>query len=431
MLTIRGLRETELLIERGAGVCYIAAAIVGSAVVGAAAGRNRGGGTTTTTTTPPPPTEAQLEAERLRLAELRRQNDIAEALLPNQLALIEQQRQILDYQLRNRGRTDAIQDQELELRRLQIDQQIRDAAMQEQLAPEQIAFLRNSNALALEQISATRELTGFQREQNKYILERLKDEQARLNARNLAYSPEEEAKAAAEEARRATRMGALSEEFALIQLEAAKRGDKPTEEQLANINESIDSAQALGESDINDFLKDTLRTITEETAQAAGLRATDAPVVRLSERAGEEAARAQGDLTSKLAETRAQARLNYPLAANKLTSDIASSGGALAAGAANFTSRLREQAATNRGLAFSLPGSAGFVMPQSGPAANIGFMNPGGLQTNPNAFNYRFDNWGPTTQTSTRPTTIGEYGQFASGVGGFISDYNRLGSRGS
>lgn len=380
---------------------------------------------TTVTNTPAPPTPEMLEADRLRLAELRRQNDIAEQMLPGQLDLIRAQRELIQYQLDHRDEMDEIQNQELELRRIQIQAAIQDAAMQEELRPEQLAYLRNQNALATEQAAAMRETTAFQREQNGYILDQLRDQSERIRARNAALPPEEEAAAAAEEFRRAQRMGGMSEEFARIQLEAAKRGSKPTDEQLANINEAMDAAQAQGESDISRYLKETLRTINEETAQAAGLRATDTPVVRLSERAGEEAARAQGDLTSKISENRALARLNYPLAESRFVADTAARGQELAAGAANFNNELRANAATNRALAFNLPGSSSFVMPQQAPTPSLNFMNPAAVTTNPNAWS--FQPYNPnSSSTTTRNTasfmgSLGSIGQTASGIGSMLA----------
>ena len=424
MITLKGLGGISALLANFAGVRYVAAAIVGSAAIGAAASSRNRNGTTTVVNQPPPQTDAEAEAERLRLAELRRQNQIAEQLLPGQLALIDQQRRLIDFQIANQGAMDEYQRQQLRLAQLQIDQQIADAAMQQELRPQQLEFLHNQNQLAIQQIASLTETTAAQREQNKYILDEMRDRARRLEARNAAYSPEEEAQAAAEEARRAARMSALSEEAANIQLENLKRGNKPTDEQLANINESIDAAQAYGESDIKRFLLETTRQINEETAQAAGLRATDAPVVRLSERAGEEAARAQGQLTNKLAETRATARLNYPLAANKLESDIAGSVQSLAQGASQFQQELRLSAANNRTQAFALPASVGFAMPQSGPAANLSFMNPGSASYNPGAFNANFSRGGGTqTTTSTSPLNLG---QIAGGVGSLMTGYSRL-----
>lgn len=384
----------------------------------------------TVTNTPAPPTPEMIEADRLRLQELRRQNDIAEQMLPGQIDLIRMQREQLQYQIDHRDEMDEIQNQEMELRRLQIQAAIQDAAMQEELRPEQLAYLRNQNSLAIENVAAMRETTSFQREQNRYVLEQLRDQSERIRARNAALPPEEEAAAAAEEFRRAQRMGGMSEEFAKIQLEAAKRGSKPTDEQLANINEAMDAAQAQGESDISRYLKETLRTINEETAQAAGLRSTDTPMLRLSERAGEEAARAQGDLTSKISENRALARLNYPLAESRFVADTAARGQDLAAGAANFNNELRLNAANNRALAFSLPGSSSFVMPQQAPTPSLGFMNPMPLTTNPNAWN--FQPYNPNSSSSTTRGTasflgsLGGIGQTASGIGSMMSGYNRL-----
>ncbi len=275
-------------------------------------GGGASGGQTNTTVvnTPAPRSPEEIEADRLRLEEMRRQNTIAEALLPNQQALIAQQGKLIQYQLDHQGDLDALNTQQLKLAQLQIDQSIRDAAMQEQLAPMQLAFLQNQNALALKQIQSMSDTMDFNNENNKYILEQNRDAAARLAARAKAYSPEEEAAAAAEEARRQSRMGAISEQAAQLQLDALKRNGAPTDEQAAFLNSAYDSAQARGESDITDYLQKTLRQINEETAQASGMRPGDTPTLRLSERAGEEAARAHGNLTESIAGGRAKAMVD-------------------------------------------------------------------------------------------------------------------------
>jgi hypothetical protein len=382
-----------------------------------------GPSTTTVVNTPPPRTAEEIEADRIRLEELRRQNDLAAALLPGQQQLIDYQNQLLQNQIANLPNLTAMQNQEMDLRRLQIQSEIENQAMMNELRPEQLKFLQAQNQMAMQQMQFASESQGFQREQNKYIMAEYQDRAKRLQARNAAYSPEEEANAAAEEARRATRMSALSEEAANIQLENLKRGNKPTEEQLTNINEAYDAAQAQGESDINKYLKDTLRTVQEETAQAAGLRATDAPVVRLSERAGEEAARAQGDLTSKVTQGRAQARLDYPLAVSKLTSDQAATTQNLAQGASEFQQQLAAQAASNRTQAFNMPSSIGFAMPQGGNPADVSWTNPGASgfsNGNPNSFNFNFNRGGGTSST-TGPGAPTNWGSTLGGLGSLIS----------
>lgn len=389
----------------------------------------KGGGSTTVVNTPAPQTPAQLEADRLRLLEMQRQNSLAEAMLPGQLGLIEQQRLILQYQLDHQGDLDAIHSEQLHLAQLQVQEQINNAAMQQELRPQQLQFLQNQNALSLQQIDSLRQTTTFQNEANRYILEGLQDQSRRLAARNAAYSPAEEAQAAAEEARRATRMSAMSEQAANIQLENLKRGTKPTDEQLANINEAYDATQARGESDINRYLTQTLRTINEEQSQASGLRPTDTPVVRLSERAGEEAARAQGNLTESVAGGRAMARLNYPLAASQLTGNQAATLQTISGNAANFQDQLRLAAASNRTQTFNMPGSVGFAMPQQSPTPSLNFMNPGGMTTNPGAFGMQIGvpQGGTTTTNQQVPwwTALGQgaqaIGSVANGIGSVMS----------
>lgn len=419
-------REIEVMFEPKS-VCHVAAAIIGSAVVGAVAS-NHGGGSTTVTNTPAPQTAAQQEADQLRLAEMRRQNDIAEALLPNQQALIAQQRQLIQYQMDHSHDLDAYQASQLKLANLQIDNQIRDAAMQEQLRPMQLQFLQNQNALALKQIQSMSDTMDFNNENNKYILEQNRDAAARLAARQKAYSPEEEANAAAEEARRQSRLGAMSEQAAQIQLDALKRNGAPTDEQAAFLNTAYDAAQKTGESDITRYLQQTLRQMDEETAQATGMRATDTPIVRLSERAGEEAARAQGDLATDIAGKRATAMVNAGMGLQQLTTaGAANLQGIINSGTASYDAVLQARANANRNAAFVSPQSVGFATPAAAPAPNLSFMNPGSVGTNPGSFGLNIGVPQGGRTTTTTPFGLAQAGQLASGIGSFMSGYSRMG----
>ena len=392
---------------------------------------SRGGGSSSTTVvnTPAPRSAEEVQADQLRLAEMQRQNDLAEALLPNQRALIEQQRALIDYQMKNQGKLDEYQDSQLKLAQLQIQASIRDQAMQEQLAPMQLQFLQSQNQLAIQQIESTKQTMAFNDENNKYILENARDAHNRLVARQKAYSPEEEANAAAEEARRASRMGALSEEAANIQLEALKRNGKPTDEQAAFLNQAYDAAQKTGESDISRYLQQTLRTINEETAQAAGLRSTDSPTLRLSERAGEEAARAQGDLATDIAGKKAAAMVSAGMGLQQLQGAGAANLQSLAGTQAQaYNQVLAAQAANNRNVAFNMPQPTGFAMPQAGGNANISFMNPAGqVQLNPNSLGLQvgISHQGGTKQTNGRTSQWGvnlaDAGKVASGIGSMMA----------
>lgn len=206
---------------------------------------------------------------------------------------------------------------------------------------------------------------------------------------------------------RSDRQAEIAAEISELQLADIKRGGAATPEQLALIGEATAAAQATGEADIERFRTDTLRAINEEVASASGLRPTDTPIVRLSERAGEESARQQGQLTSRLAETNAMARLNFPLAQSKLTADIGATQQSLGLAASQFQEQLNERARENRFRLFASPTSLG------AGGSSLGFGSPG------------------VSQTVGGGLTIGEVGQLAGGVGGLISAFGATAGTGT
>ena len=203
----------------------------------------------------------------------------------------------------------------------------------------------------------------------------------------------------------------INMELAQANLEAVKRGGAATPEQITAINAATAAAQQTGEADIERFRTATLRQINEEVASASGLRPGDTPILRLSERAGEESARQQGMLTSKLAETNATARLNYPLASQKLISDISSNQQSLAQAASDFTAQLNMRAQDNRYRLF-----AGGAAP---PASSVGFGQ--------SLANQRFASASRTTETDGG-LSLGSIGQAAGGIGGLMSAWGKMGS---
>jgi hypothetical protein len=428
MLRFMGIREMLSLLEEIVGVRYVAAAIVGSAVVGAvASGSHGGGGSTTVVSQPPAMTPEMQEQQRLQLAEMQRQNTIAAALLPGQQANIQLQNQLIQYQLDHAGDLDSLHQQQLALAVAQLHNQQTQEAMTEQLQPLQLQAMRDQSALYQQQIHALGIQTDQQTQANQYILAGLRSNADRMAAYDRLYTPEQQAQDAATQAQRTTRMSALSEEAANIQLENLRRGTKPTDEQLADINEAYDASQQMGEQNISHYLTQTLRQINEETSQASGLRPTDTPVVRLSERAGEAAAMQQGQLTSSIAQGRATARLNYPLAASQLAGQQASTLESLTAGSTNYQDSLAANAAANRNQAFGAAPGVGFAMPQGTPAQNLGFMTPQPIGNNPNAFNVNLYNPNAGTQTTTPPWYAGlqGFGQLATGLGNAYAAYTQ------
>lgn len=232
----------------------------------------------------------------------------------------------------------------------------------------------------------------------------LEQMQARQATLDQSFTPEQEAEYLRQERERNSRISAGLEELNTLQLEAIKRGGRATPEQLAIINEATAAAQKTGEADIERFRTATLRQINEEVASASGLRPTDTPVVRLSERAGEEAARQHGILTSRLAETNATARLNYPLAQQKLVSDITATQEGVARSAAEFNAELNRRAQENRNRLFASPSNF-----NSGGSGAAGF-----------ASSLAAERLGSATTTTNAGLGLAGLGKLAGGVGGLL-----------
>lgn len=404
------------------------------------------GSSTTVQNSTPPKTAEELEADRLVLGELRRQNDLALELFPLQRQQIEQQGLLLQYQIDNLPNLTALQNQALELQRIELQRAIGAEARAAGMDEAQFNLLNSQLELTRQQVESNASLLGPQRDLMLLQLatgrEELdgrrainEDERTRLAALRAVITPEDEATRALENFQREGRFGAAQERLLQIQIEAAERGGRPTPEQLDAINRATAASQQQGESDINRYLQQTLRTINEETAQAAGLRSTDTPVVRLSERAGEEAARQQGQLTAGLAQTRAQAELDYPLAAGNLANQTASQASSIANAGLNFGAQLSQRAAENRlrlgqapqGIptSFSTPS---FGAPNTGGSPNLSFMNPVNLSgSNVGGLGLSFggslanDRYRNSTQTTEGPADLRGIGSLIGGIGSAAS----------
>ena len=230
------------------------------------------------------------------------------------------------------------------------------------------------------------------------------DYQATQKARTAAgITPDQIAADEVENIARNKRLGKVSEELANLQLEAVRNAGKPTAEQISSIDAATGAAQKTGEADIERFRTATLRQINEEVASASGLRPGDTPILRLSERAGEESARQQGILTSKMAETNATARLNFPLASATLTSNIAGQQQSLAEASRQFSESLSMRAQDNR---FRL-----FQGGQAPPISPVGFGASLAGERSRNA---------TTTSSTENALSLGQIGSAAGGIGGLL-----------
>lgn len=204
----------------------------------------------------------------------------------------------------------------------------------------------------------------------------------------------------------AERNAASQQELLDIAVRNARQGTNATPEQITQIDAATRAAQTAGEIDIARFRDETLRRINEEVSAASGLMPTDTPITALGDRAAAEVIRQQGGLTANLQNANANARLNYPLAAQTVQNATTANAANLNLASQQFQRQLEQTAANNRYRLFASPYS---LPPTNTSAGNMGL----GLA------NERFAG-GIRTQSTTRPTGLSDYGSFFGGLGGIV-----------
>jgi hypothetical protein len=257
-------------------------------------------------------------------------------------------------------------------------------------SPEEIAFQGKQLEIAQQQLDLIKQNAAFQQTAfDKYgpILDAQAAEMERQGARAKELEP-------------------IQDELLQRELEAIRRGGAASPEQMAAIDDAIGSSQSRGEIDINRFLGESFEGLREELAPSMGLRPTDTPIFDRGARIAAEGVRQQGALTETLAGARANATLNFPLAAQQVQSGQIQFQQGLMQAQNQFQQQLRDAAFTNRlrltgtqgGLGVSLIGASSPIAPSFG-----------GSQT-----------------TTTRGGGFG-IGQVLGGVGGLASGLGAIG----
>lgn len=270
--------------------------------------------------------------------------------------------------------------------------------------------LLNLNAqLAEKQLGAFDLLAPFQAE----LLEASTTELARQNEEskilNEILTPEARAQFTASEFERAKKFGPLQDELLELQLEQLRTGGAATPEQLAQIKEATDLGIEAGSADIDASTQRGLGLITDELANARGLRLSDSPISGEAALLAREGEIQKGSLVKNLRAGEASARLNFPLAAAQVTSGINLNQQNILNAASDFRAGLRQQAFQNR-LAFSgQSASTGLGL------ANVGGFGLGALNS-------------LTQSRIAQPSTRGRQGLgFTEILGGFGSLFSGLG----
>ena len=208
---------------------------------------------------------------------------------------------------------------------------------------------------------------------------------------------------------RAERLAPLEEELFNLQLEAIKNPGA-NEEQIALIEEAIQAAQISGEADITRFTSDALTQVKDVLAPRRGLRPTDSPIIDRGSEIARRGIDLKGDLTKKLAEIGATAKLNFPLAVSQFQAGAAGVGTQISEAAQQFQQQLANSAIINRLNLTNVVSGSGLGL------ASIG-VNASGL----------FGDRGSTTTTSSG-LGIGGIGSILSGVGSLAPFFSPAGA---
>lgn len=176
-----------------------------------------------------------------------------------------------------------------------------------------------------------------------------------------------EASAAADSARQ-QELQPIIDEITQIQLQNLRQGTAATPEQITQIDKAISSALELGKSDISAGAQESLRLLREQLAPSLGLRPGDSPILDRGALVARESVRQQGQLVRGLEGQRAQALLNFPLAAQNLTNQTAQFTAGLATQQQAFRANLQQQAVQNRLSASQTFGNLGLGLAGQQPA---------------------------------------------------------------
>ena len=245
---------------------------------------------------------------------------------------------------------------------------------------QETALTELQKELATRQLAQLDELQPFQTELVKQSMAELERQGAISQAIGGAVTPEQEAEQYKADFERSQRLGPIQDELLQLQLEAARQGGRPTDEQLALIKEATDRGIESGTADIDLSTKRGIGLISDELANSRGLRLSDSPIMNEAGQlvAGSEDLKA--NLIRSMRANEANAALSYPLAASQVTSGINLNQQSLAEQTKAFQADLRQRAFQNR-LAFTgQTGSSGLGLASASKAPFTSFGSGGQTQ---------------------------------------------------
>lgn len=289
--------------------------------------------------------------------------------------------------------------EELGLVKLNMQLAQRQLANIDQLAPFQQELLS----------SAMGELTA-QREHRERVLAAFTPEEQATMARDEAAAQRESIGLMREDAERARRLGPIQDELLNLQLDQLRRGGAATPEQAARIKAAADAAVIAGGADIDLATQRGIGLIADELANSRGLRLSDSPIAAEAALLAREGLGQKAALSKNIRAAEAASSLNFPLAAAQITSGIAGGQQQLAEATRQFQAELRQRAFQNR-LALTGQATSGGI-----GLASIG-IGSGALD----ALTRQRLAGATTTSSTEKGVGLGEIGQLAGGIGGLFS----------
>lgn len=216
------------------------------------------------------------------------------------------------------------------------------------MSDEERELIKLQTDLSKRQLANIDQLQPFQKELIDLSLADLRRQKAESAALDAVITPEQRAAASKADFERAQRLGPIQDELLQRQLDEIRRGGGASPEQIQRIKEAADAGIAAGTSDIDASTQRGIGLISDELANSRGLRLSDSPIKGEAALLAREGEIQKGSLVKNLRAGEATARLNYPLAAQQLTSGINLSTQQVTDAARTFQSELRQRAFQNR-----------------------------------------------------------------------------------
>jgi hypothetical protein len=269
------------------------------------------------------------------------------------------------------------------------------------LTPEQIKLMGLQADLAQRQLDQIDQLAPYQKQLLDYARTNATNQSKYQQALDAAITPEDQAAAQAAQFKATASLAPIQQQMAQMQLDALKQGGRATDQQKSDIAAATDASIAAGTGDINTQTQRGIGMISDQLANARGLRLSDSPIgaeAGILTRAGNDQI---ASLTNNLRANQANATLNYPLAVQGLMSGVNTNASGTNQAAQQFQAQLQQMATQNRAS-------------MTGAASGLG-LGLSGIGTNGSGMNYS------AGSSSSKGPGIMDYGMAAYGIGSLIN----------